>query len=226
MLLESGYFGLTMDRLAEKTECPKGTMYERFACKEDLILALAVDCLKDRLAMMRRAAAYHGRPRERVVAIGEALALQARLHPDDSRILHTSLGPIREKAPEPRQNALIAVESETMSVVRDMLRDAVAVGDLVVQDEGVLDEILFALWALVEGSFTLIESNAPRSALGIENPFTRMFRAFNTLADGYGWRPLFVEQDWEEILAEIRRTIFPAEAQELFGEGCWYGDRG
>ena len=37
---------------------------------------------------------------------------------------------------------------------------------------------------------------------------------------------LMEEQDWEETLAQIRRSIFPEEAQRLYGEGCWYGDAG
>ena len=83
----------------------------------------------------------------------------------------------------------------------------------------------FGIWALVDGSFTLIENDSPRTALGIQNPFTNMFRTFNTLADAYGWRPLFGEHDWEETLAEVRRKVFPEEAEAVYGTGNWYGDK-
>jgi len=227
MLLERGYFGLTMDRLADASNCPKGTMYQRFGCKEDIILALALRSLDRRSTMMARAAAFEGRTRERVLAFGEAVALFARLYPDDSRILHTATGPIREKASIERVTALREKEHEAVCMLHALLLQAVARGELLLDNEGAtIEEMAFGIWALVDGSFTLIESGIPENALGIRDPFTRMFRAFNVLADGYGWRPLFRERDWEEMLADVRRTIFPEEAQAVYGPGQWYGDKG
>ena len=40
MLLERGYLGLTMDRIAEEIEYSKGTVYQHFSSKEDLISTL------------------------------------------------------------------------------------------------------------------------------------------------------------------------------------------
>ena len=40
MLIENGYAGLNMDRLAEATEYGKGTVYQHFSTKEDLVTAL------------------------------------------------------------------------------------------------------------------------------------------------------------------------------------------
>ena len=77
VLLERGYFGLTMERVASVSACPKGTMYQHFGCKEDLLVALAVACAGARLEMMERAAAHSCPSRERVVALGEAVALSA-----------------------------------------------------------------------------------------------------------------------------------------------------
>jgi len=79
---------------------------------------------------------------------------------------------------------------------------------------------------LAEGGYALMENGIPENALGLANPFHELWHGFNTLADAYGWRPLFSEFDWEETLAQIRRTVFPEEAQRIYGEGCWYGDFG
>jgi len=54
MLLSDGYYAMTMDRIAEASECPKGTVYQRFACKEDVVVALAIQGLQQRLEMMQR----------------------------------------------------------------------------------------------------------------------------------------------------------------------------
>ncbi len=226
LLLKRGYYGLTMDRIAAKADCPKGTMYQRFRCKEDIVIALALESLKSRSDMMRRAVAFKGTARERVLALGEASSLFSRLSPDDSRIMHTATGPIREKASAERVSALVEMERDSVGILKNVLLEAVRNGDLALRHDSMVEEMTFAIWALVDGSHTLIESGIHYSALGIEDPFTRLFLAFNVFADGYGWRPLFHELDWEETLAQVRKTMFPEEAQRLYGEGQWYGDGG
>ncbi|MBN2310427.1 MAG: TetR/AcrR family transcriptional regulator [Candidatus Hydrogenedentes bacterium] len=224
LLLESGYYALTMDRIALASACPKGTMYQSFASKEDIVLALACQSGERRDNMIARATKFQGRPRERILAMGEAAALFSRLNPDDSRILHTATGPIREKAVPERTRALARLEARAVDLLLGVLGEARAQGDLPLRDGSTMEEMAFGIWALVEGGFTLIESGVPHNAFGIGTPWTHVFRVFNVLADGYGWRPLFAEFDWEESLARVRRTLFPEEAQRLYGEGAWYGD--
>lgn len=219
ILLERGYFGLTMDRVAQASDCPKGTMYQRFGCKEDLVLALAAESLERRLAMVARSAAYAGMSRERVVALGEAAALFARLQPEDLRILHAATGPVRENASPTRLDALVRVERAVVEILKGILEDAVREGDLPIRDTAVLNEMAFGIWALVDGSYTLIESGATRNALALSDPISSMFQVFNVLADGYGWRPLYADHDWEEVLANVRRTVFPEEIQRLRAMG-------
>lgn len=226
VFLERGYFGLTMERVAKVSECPKGTLYQYFACKEDLLVALSVECAGARLDMMERAAAHSCQSRERVVGLGEAVGLYTRLHPEDSRILHMATGPIREKASPQRLSELVQIEDREVALLYEILEDAVKEGSLEPLHDEMLKEMAFGIWALVDGAFTLIESNSPRQVLGIDSPFSNLFRVFGVLADGYGWRPLFHELDWEESLAKIRKAVFPEEAQQLYGEGNWYGDRG
>jgi AcrR family transcriptional regulator len=225
VLLDRGYFGLTMERVAEVGSWPKGTMYQRFGCKEDLLVALALRSVEKRAAMMTRGASYPGFSRERVLALGEAVSLFTRRYPDDTSILYAAGGAVREKASPRRILQLTDMEQRTIGILRGILEDAVAEGNLVCRNDDMLQEMTFGIWALVDGCFTLIGNNSPRAALGIQNPFTNMFRIFNTLADAYGWRPFFREHDYEETLATVRREVFPDEAQAVHGEGNWYGDK-
>src|SRR4051812_34099941 len=81
MLMEHGFAGLSMDRLAEATEYSKGTIYQHFSTKEDLVAALAVQSVKYRAELFDRANTLSGHPRERMFAIGVADEMFARLHP-------------------------------------------------------------------------------------------------------------------------------------------------
>ena len=93
MLLERGYIGLTMDRIAEKIEYSKGTVYQHFSSKEDLIVALATQMNVKRSEFFARAATFQGLPRERCMGIGLAANLIPRLYPSWLRaeqIIHAS----------------------------------------------------------------------------------------------------------------------------------------
>jgi AcrR family transcriptional regulator len=213
-----------MAHIAEASGCRKGTLYHRFASKEDVLIALAADSLKRRAEMMERGALFEGRSRERILALGEAAALFSRLKPDDSRILHTAMGPVREKASPERLFSLLEQEKRNIRAVHAILHDAVREGDLQVDSEDRLLELALGAWGLVDGGFTLIEGGVAQQVLGVHDPYTKVWRAFNRMADAYGWKPFFNDWDYEESLASIRKAIFPVEAQELYGEGEWYGD--
>lgn len=226
MLLDDGYYGLTMDRVADASTCPKGTMYQHFRCKEDIILTLARQAMDRRMALIQRGAAYPGRSRERMGGVGEGMALFMRLTPGDGRVIRVATGTTREKASPDRVAAVVEAELATAEFIAGILRDAVADGDLVPRDETTVVEVTFALLSLVDGAYSLIEGGVPRNLLGMLDPAYDLWRVYNLLADAYGWRPLFAEHDWEETLADIRRTVFPEEAQRLYGEGAWYGGAG
>ncbi|MFA6240281.1 MAG: TetR/AcrR family transcriptional regulator [Candidatus Hydrogenedentales bacterium] len=225
LALELGYHGFTMDHVAKASDCPKGTLYHRFISKEDILVALAAESLVRRTEMMRRATTFAGRPRERALAIGEAIGLFTRLNTSDSRIFHMAIGPVREKASPERVMALFHLERESVEVYREVLKDAVRVGDLDAPDESRLDEIALGSWGLVDGVYTLIEGGIVEHSLGVADPFHRVWRFFNLTADAYGWRPLFTEWDYEESMANLRKQVFPEEAQAVYGIGQWYGDK-
>ena len=75
MIVREGYHGLSMDRIAEEMEYSKGTIYQHFSCKEDILMALVNQTMERRLDLFQRAAAYPGRSRERITAIGAAAEL-------------------------------------------------------------------------------------------------------------------------------------------------------
>jgi hypothetical protein len=175
--------------------------------------------------MMKRGAAFDGRPRERLLVVGEATGLFTRLHTEDSRILHSSMGAMGEKASPERLQSLAFAERDAIDIVREILSDAMESGDLVLPERATPEEIVLSLWGLVDGTHALIEGGRLRVALDIPDPYHRVWRFFNIAADGYGWRPLFSEWDYEEVLARARQEIFPDEAQRVYGKGVWYGDR-
>ena len=82
MLVEHGYHGLSMDRIAQEIEYSKGIVYQHFSSKEDLLCAISVDLLKGVLDFLRRAARVRGHARERLTAEAVAIQLHCALNPD------------------------------------------------------------------------------------------------------------------------------------------------
>ena len=49
---DKGYLGFNMDRVAQQMQVAKGTIYQHFANKEEVILAMAIETLEIRTAML------------------------------------------------------------------------------------------------------------------------------------------------------------------------------
>jgi len=226
ILLEKGYYGTTMDGIAQEAGCPKATVYRQFSCKEDIILTLALESVRRRMEMLRRGVAYKGPSRVKLVAIGEAASLFVRLNPNDSSIVHLTMGPLREKGSRHRVSAIEDAELFIVGHVQGLVRQAIVDGDLELSGTDTVERLTYGLISLVEGAYTLMESGVPQRALRIEKPVQEMWWFYNRFADAYGWKPLLADLDWDELLADIRKRLFPEEAERLYGKGNWYGDQG
>ncbi len=69
ILLREGFNGLSMDRLASLMEYAKGTIYNHFPNKEEIVLALAVESIELRLSLFEKAARSGANSRERLFTL-------------------------------------------------------------------------------------------------------------------------------------------------------------
>jgi AcrR family transcriptional regulator len=215
ILLKDGYHGLTMARIAETAEYSKGTIYQHFACKEEVIMALVTRGLERRIGMMERAAAFNGNPRERVVALGEATELFVRLYPDDLRIYFLSnTEAIAQKASEQFVWNLRRCAHRSFGLVTGIVRDAIAQGDLVLPDGITPEHVAFALRALTDGAYSTTMGWVPARELGIPQPIEAVKSVSLVLCDGYGWRPLSTEWDYAATRRRVWEEVFPGEVRK------------
>jgi AcrR family transcriptional regulator len=212
MIVQDGYHGLSMDRIAEALEYSKGTIYHHFSCKEEILLALVNQTMDRRLDLFRRAAAFRGGSRERIMAVGAACELFFQLYPDHLHIEHTvRISSIREKASAQRRTCLESSEARCSEVVRGVVRDAVAVGDWQVVDDFGVDELTFGLWSITFGGYSIAATSPSLSNLGIHEPLLAIRGNCIRLLDGVGWKPLSSEIDQSSLFDRIKREVFPAE---------------
>ncbi len=219
MLLKGGYHGITMARIAEAAECAKGTIYQHFSCKEEVIVALAVRSVDEQRLLVERATTFRGRPRERMLAVGEATSLFGSLHEESARVFQIMTGEaIVQKAKERSLYRLRASARRMADMLVGIVRDAIAQGDLVLDSETRPEDVVYPLWVLGEGAKAARSSWFPPGEMGIDAPFAAIIKHAMVLGDGYGWKPLSSEWDYRETLRRIRREVFPEESRKVYGE--------
>ncbi len=206
---QRGYLGLNMDRIASQMGIAKGTIYQHYKNKEEVILALAVQTLEKRIAMFEKAVVFRGCPRERMAAVGCAAELFVQHFPDHFELEKVlSCGSIIEKTGEILQISKTAAEVKCISLVAGIVRDAIASGDLTLVQNVSPDQIVFGLWSATYGGYSIMECDQTLLQMGIVDGFQLVRDTNNRLLDGFGWKPLSSEHDYNAVYEKVKREIF------------------
>ncbi len=209
MVVESGYHGMNMDRIAEELETSKGTLYNHFACKEEIVLALAIQAMEKRVGLFRQAAQFRGKSRFRMDAIGVAAEIFVKQYSDYFKFEQIlTLGSVLEKTSEKRQSLIRSCELQCMSIVGGIVRDAVANEDLKLDAPLSPEDIVFGLWALTSGGYSIAFSSQSLSQLGLSEPFGLVKRHASALMDGFNWHPLSSTYDLHDLISRIEAEVF------------------
>lgn len=217
MLMEQGFSGLSMDRLAEATEYSKGTIYQHFSTKEDLVAALAVQSIEYRRELFERAMKFEGRPRERMFAIGVADEIFGRLHPQYYKAeMVIRLANLQDRADVQRRKLLQERDCECAEWLREIVAAAVAGGDLGLREPWTAESLASAIFAIAIGTHIGLAHGEPLfGECPMEKTCWLKRESVNVLLDGFGWRPLYSEWDYAATRVRVMETIFPNEWRSI-----------
>ena len=208
VLIKHGYHGLSMERIAAKVEYSKGTIYNHFANKEEIIVALAIETVAKRLEMFKQAAQFKGPSRFRMLAVGQAAEKFVRDYPDFFTLEQIlQLPSVRQKISERRQHEINSIEVLCMDIVAGVVRDAVAAEDLVLGQNVTPEKLVFGLWSLTYGGYAIAARSGTLPHLGLDNPFELVHDHTAALMDGFGWVPLSSEYDSNELIQKINSEV-------------------
>jgi AcrR family transcriptional regulator len=216
MLVEYGYLGLSMDAIASELEYSKGTIYNHFPCKEEIIIALAIQTMDQRTDMFVRAASEGGPPRQRLSGIGVAAELFVRLYPDHFGVEQLiRAASIWEKTSENRRRLMHAAESRCMGIVAGIVRDGIARGDLSLPDELTPEDLVFGLWSQTFGAYSIIATSDGLEDHGVVDPYRAVRQTINRTLDGYQWTPLSTDYNYMDLFERQMAEVFPDEYQQI-----------
>ena len=124
LVCHEGLLQLQMARLAEACDYATGTLYQHFASKEDLVVALLTDRVGERIELFRRAAQWPGRPRDRMFAIAVAETIFVERNPEYFRIEQLALTEVVWSAASlERRTAYLKQTRPIGEIVLDIVRD-------------------------------------------------------------------------------------------------------
>ncbi len=216
ILQQEGLQCLTMERVAAEIEYSKGTVYNHFSSKEEIINAISCRCVTNLIEMFTRAKNHTGNHRERIAGISIAHSLYAQLHPAEIQNMQILKSPaIREKISPEKQTELLALEQQITGIVLEIILDAIQDGDIPRGQPYVPDSIMLGLWSMGYGSNLLHLTDIPFEQLGMQQPLEMMWINGHKLLDSYQWQPLSSEFDIYELREKLQKKLFPEESQQL-----------
>ncbi len=172
------------------------------------------------MELFERAAGYRGRSRERVVALSEAEELYFHLYPHHYRALQTvrvasQLGRLIARRDDPINRC----ESRLISLLMNVILDAMRKGDLRLWERQSPSELAFTLWSLAFGTRALMDTGVATRQLGIADGFRAARDATGLLLDAIGWIPHSNEWDYAATRRKIREELFAREWTQVLEPG-------
>ena len=208
--MEKGFQGWNMDDLAQAVEYSKGTLYQHFASKEDLALAVITEALEQRASLFEHASSFTGLTRERIRAICGACCEFASAHPDYYHVeMMLKSASFWSKASEARQEDHRFQAGRCWRAVQAIVFEAQAKGDMP-KDRISPEQATFALISVTVGSHIMAMEGDIRVMAGINDPLRTVRQNGDIMCDGMRWRPLSDEHDYEATDRRIVKELFPA----------------
>ncbi len=209
MIHEHGYNHLTMERIAETVEYSKGTIYNHFASKEDLVCSLCCRSITNLIEIFERARQFKGSTRERYSAIGIGFSLYHQLHPMDSQNIQTlKNNAVREKVSKEKLAEMESLEQKITKIAQSIVQDAIDCGDLDKTHQDHISTIVFGCWSMHYGALLLDQSDIPLHDLGFSSVVKMLWHNANIYLDGYQWQPLSTTTDADELFKKISSALF------------------
>jgi AcrR family transcriptional regulator len=212
ILLTEGFAALSMERLADELKTAKGTVYNHYPNREELLLSLAVQALDKRQEMFDVASTSRGRSKERMLAIGVACEIYVSSYPQyflvENIVRHAA---IWERCSDAKRDLMRKQEHRCMALVSGVVRSAIADGDLELPNGMRPEEMTLSLWGLTYGSYLLNATSPSLQELGVDSIHRSVRFGAKCTIDGFGWQPIWTVEEHADHIERICQTVFPNE---------------
>lgn len=220
LIQRDGLLSLQMSRIAEECDYATGTLYQHFASKEDLLVALATRNSLSRVDLFERAARWHGPTRERMLAIALADLMVIREQPEHFRLAQFVWTDVIWGAASPASRQCSLEASAPLGALVDgIVLDAIAAGDLPANLGLPPQAVAIGPWTLSLGLHTLTLAEGLLEGRALGDPYRLLMKHLHFLLNGYGWQPLFDPADddaLDTLNTRLCREVFDSPCPQSF----------
>jgi AcrR family transcriptional regulator len=202
-----GLSSLTMDKVTARCDYSKGTVYNHFLCKEDLLVAVSNEGLKDLMALFSKLDNFEGNAREQMIGLQLAYLYFSKLYPSQFLCILSVKNPaILGKTSEHRKQQQLALEIALESNALAIVQKAQKNKELTTEQEP--KQITFANWSQTFGALVLV--NAAESLVGLQgiDVGKEFFINAFVLNDGFNWQPLSKDHDYFSSIERLKKSVF------------------
>jgi hypothetical protein len=123
---------------------------------------------------------------------------------------------IWDKTSNARQQQLYRGETCCLTLVAGIVHEAIGARDMQLPDGLTPEELVFGLWSMTFGAYSMLATNGNLPALGIVNGYEAVRSHLRRMLDGYGWRPLDKDHDYDAVVQKIMTEHFANEVAQVF----------
>lgn len=216
LIAKEGFQNFRMDRIAEIAEYSKGTIYQHYSCKEEVLAHLCIRGMQTWKEFFERALNFRGVSREKLLAFHLGHDIYAKLFPIEySGIYMVKSAGIREKVSVQTLVAIDASMQEIISLVVEVIDDAVSKHEVQLPQGMKSLDMVYCLWATHYGHLMFDHFKFEYTAIGINDRITILRTLLRMILDSMQWKPLSIEHDYQKVTERIYKEVFASEARQL-----------
>ncbi|MEO0444416.1 MAG: TetR/AcrR family transcriptional regulator [Pseudomonadota bacterium] len=213
-----GIVALTMDKLVAKVSYSKGTVYNHFSSKEDVLAGLCNRNMRNAMNLFVRAAAIDACARDKMTTIGFAYMVFVLMSPQHFTLVMNAKTELFEKASDTRRDEHDQLDQKLFAVMCTIIEGAIERKELVLQNDINVQQVCFSFWAMEYGTIGLLlngeKACSTMTGMMLED---RVIAHGNVVMDGIGWQPSNTNQ--EEFIKWLKSDLFSQELDALEKQG-------
>ena len=185
LLQRDGIHKLTMQAVAAMTDYSKGTLYQHYRCKEDLLGALVARCGNNLVGLIGKAVAYSGSIRAKIALMSAAFFYNGRMQKEvASLVAMVKSEEFLQKVEPEQQKRLRNIDNEIFRLACIVFYQAKAP-----QSQRSAQDVMdaaFGWWTMSWGLNDVMNQNWDIKRLGFADPMSFYFRSLTIFLDGLG----------------------------------------
>ena len=203
LFIEHGYHNVTMDLIAKQVEYSKGTVYQHYASKEAIISALCMRFGTHVLSWFEQAVADDSVPCyvKMLMIMESEIVIHEYASADHDLITLFKSQAFSSKVDDTILQKMNGNIEQIIRLVHEVVGEAEASGELVIQTPATIDSITMGCWAMIEGTYEIADKHTYEKGNFTAKQIKQVMRA-NCLMflKGCGWQSIPLQSDGQVSL--------------------------